>query len=217
MIAKLHLVGVLLSAILAMPAFADLNFTSASQISAMQVRIDGQYDVVCIDGTKELVTSEEISRNNVCPNSKAKVESGIQSMIRNDDGTYAVICKDASRATVTVDQVLNGSACSVSSSPTTLLMNGNYAGEGYCPQRATTTSENGKLTLLRLDFLSPCADNDGVSLECSSNSECDGVHVPTNDKIHITIIDSSHYTWQDSNGGAKVTFAYGSSNARTEF
>ena len=49
-------------------AFAgQYGIQSVSDISSMQLRADGQYNVVCKNGDFEVVSSADVANNNVCP------------------------------------------------------------------------------------------------------------------------------------------------------
>jgi hypothetical protein len=81
------------------------------------VRVDGDYDVVCGDGTFEIVSAEDISHNNICPSTKGGVPSCIQSVVKVADGTFEAICKDGSHQSGTADQIVAGEICKCGTTP----------------------------------------------------------------------------------------------------
>ena len=63
-----QLVKVLVLSLTVSSAFAgQLGIQSVSDISSMQLRADGEYNVVCKNGSFEVVSSADVANNNVCP------------------------------------------------------------------------------------------------------------------------------------------------------
>jgi hypothetical protein len=139
---------------------ATAHVTAISDIASMQLRSDGNYNVLCKNGTFEVVSSSDIAANNVCPNVPASA------VIQN--GTYKVA-----------------------------------PGAGLCDQKLTGTYAAGVLQSLRLDYPS-CA---GQFLVAACNGlVCSGVS--GSQTIRVTVIDSTHYNWENQTVlGSKGIFA----------
>lgn len=80
-------------------------------VMTMQVREDGRYDVICEDGSREIVTDADIRANDACPNSSNNEPTHIVSVQRRADGLFAVICDDLSHLTVTGAELVSGDVC----------------------------------------------------------------------------------------------------------
>jgi hypothetical protein len=81
----------------------------------VNLRSDGDYDVTCKDGSAEVITASDLSKNNLCPFlSGVKVDSNILAIYAQNDGTYNVICKDKTVHTQVAEAaVLSGAICVV--------------------------------------------------------------------------------------------------------
>jgi hypothetical protein len=103
-----------LSLLFASSAFAGLPVgpLSVSDVSGMQIRPDGNYDVICTTGARETVTAIDVQIGNVCPNRAATSgNTGIISVQRRPDGQFNVMCKDNSVVVASANDIMNGTVC----------------------------------------------------------------------------------------------------------
>lgn len=90
---------------------SDFHITAVKDVAAIQIKLDGTYDVRCDDGTNENVTDIDLTINNVCPYVAPGKPSCIQSMVKLADGTFRAICKDGSYDIGDAAEVIRGDVC----------------------------------------------------------------------------------------------------------
>jgi hypothetical protein len=94
-------------------------FIEVSDVASMQVRPDGNYDVICRNGTFEVATETDIRANAVCLDEPLP-ESGILSVQVREDGMFDVLCKDLTREVATTEQIRDLLVCLGTNPPPSL-------------------------------------------------------------------------------------------------
>jgi len=81
-------------------AFAgDFRPFAVSDVSSMQIREDGQYNVVCLNGTFEVVSAEDVAEHNVCPYVKPAQVILSEGMYHPDEA-HSSYCEQAAHVTM---------------------------------------------------------------------------------------------------------------------
>lgn len=98
--------------------YTNIGAWGVGGIAASQQRTDGNFDVLCSDGSFEIVNQQDLNNNNVCPHSGGgQMPNNILSIMKRPDGSFNVICKNLSTAVATADDIVYGRVCSTPSTP----------------------------------------------------------------------------------------------------
>ena len=168
---------------------ADMRVLSLDEVAVAQANEDGTYTVVCTNGNREIVSSNDFYRNNVCPNRAGSEPSEILSLQKRDDGNFNVVCKDLTKTVATTEEILTGKICNPGKPPVTVVEDGNYiADANWRPCRVEATVADGVLKQIKLFFnpeyiLATCVGN-----ICKGAWSTDGKYTYT-----ITILDNKSF------------------------
>lgn len=140
-------------ALAAIDAEAKIEFipVALKDTVVMQLREDGNYDVVCANGNREVVTDLDLRLKNVCPNLKSSTPTEILSLQRRNDGNFDIVCRDFRKIVATEEEIFDQNVCS---KPQIKLEGGRYyASEGYTSyydQTISPTYEKSRLVGVHL-------------------------------------------------------------------
>ena len=119
--------------------------------------------------------------------------SDIASLQIREDGAYNVLCRNNTFEVVASEDIAIGNVCPYVK-PAAKLLDGNYVSTrgGLCQMSVKTTLSRGQLTSVRMNF--PGCTGEFLEATCQG-AVCKGVSYGQN--IQVTIIDSTHYHWQN--------------------
>ena len=89
----------------------DLETRSVSDVQSMILRIDGKYDVVCKNGSNEVVTVEQIKADKVCGGPCPPPPANVVAVFSRPQGDFFVLCKNSSWKISTAALIQQGNVC----------------------------------------------------------------------------------------------------------
>jgi len=134
-------------------AGGDFNMLAISDIQSMELRSDGRYDVVCREGTEEIVTIEQVKRNEVCGSEPSEMVA----VFAREEGDFYVLCSNQNWEIATDEDIQSGNVCN-GAAPTRCqgLAGGEYVyvdsnpevgqREGFCVMKYEAKNVNGVAT-----------------------------------------------------------------------
>ncbi len=84
---------------------------SVSDVKSMTLRADGKYDVVCENGTKEVVTARQISDDEVCGGAAPVPGPEVSAVYSRPEGGFFVLCKNKTWEIATAQMIQHGKVC----------------------------------------------------------------------------------------------------------
>ena len=82
-----------------------------SELQSLQNWENGDYQVICRDGSFEGIDQFDLKFNNLCPRGQIVTTLNVKAIHQLDNGQFSVICSDLSTASVSAEQLLEGSLC----------------------------------------------------------------------------------------------------------
>ncbi|PWU18030.1 MAG: hypothetical protein C5B49_07795 [Bdellovibrio sp.] len=84
-------------------------------VAVAQMTVDGRFDVICKDKTRETVSQIDFRLGNVCPTDPNLIITGVLSVQQRSDGQFDVVCTDFTKIVATSEQILHGQVCASAS------------------------------------------------------------------------------------------------------
>ncbi len=188
------------SMLISVCASADIAVLSMNEVAVMQLRSDSQYDVICRNGNREVVSDLDIKYNNLCPHATTSTPTEILSLQYRTDGMFDVICRDGSREIVSSADVLSGKVCHKGPKPS-FLRNGHYkSASGYRWTDQDITVEGNPATGATKIKVDPPAVNWTAYLECTTGT-CRGTAGGHRFVLQILTETSYRFGEETSDGG----------------
>ncbi len=90
---------------------AEPLFASVEGMMTFQNWEGSHYSVMCRDGSRESVTTTDLTVDNICPKLDLNRPNNILSLFHLESGEFEVVCLDMSRKRVDADQLVSGEVC----------------------------------------------------------------------------------------------------------
>ncbi len=167
---------------------------------SMQLRADGQYDVICKNDIREVVSYVDLMIGEICP--KKPIVSRYISIHQTSDGQYSVVCADGTQLIATKKQITDGSICgSPPVPPTQMITSDGTKTAPHCTWLRNCTWDAETKTECAQKLCEAAGFLNGSFLS-ASNDMCTASF--TSDMVFNWVTDENKYIYDDYGNEAQI-------------
>lgn len=178
----------------------DFEVRSVSDVQSMVLRVDGKYDVVCKNGSTEVVTAEQIKEDKVCGGGCPQPGPEIEAVFSRPQGDFFALCKNKSWDVATAKMIQEGKVCKAPL-PNTIVSDGSKT-KPHCSWASTCKWD----TSAQAECAQKLCESSGYSsgmFVSASNDPCTASF--TNDSIWAWKLDEKVYFQAYYQSEAQIT------------
>jgi len=101
----------LVGSLFAISAVGFADIASIEDVQSMVLRSDGNYDVLCKNGTREIASPGQISKGNVCNARRPQPNENVEAIFSRGNGSFYVLCRSGGWEISDMARINRGEVC----------------------------------------------------------------------------------------------------------